>query len=72
MNIPAAIQEIAELLSKVPTGVIPHVLDFARALVDGDEEKAKRAATSAATQRIFYAPVKRPPPPKPPKLPERK
>jgi hypothetical protein len=62
MNIPAAIKEVAELLSKVPAGVIPHVLDFARALVDGDEEKAKRAATSAVTQRLFNAPVRKAPP----------
>lgn len=62
MNIPEPVQEIAELLSKVPAGTLPHVLEFVRALVDGDQEAAKRAATSAATQQIFHAPIKRPPP----------
>jgi hypothetical protein len=59
---PEAIARIAELLGKLPPGVLGHVFDFAKALVDGDEEAAKRAATSAATQRIFSAPVKKPHP----------
>lgn len=60
--IPEAIARIAELLGKLPPGVLGHVFDFTKALVDGDEEAAKRAATSATTQRIFSAPVKRPVP----------
>ncbi len=58
-----AVAKIGGLLAKLPPGVLGHVFDFAKALVDGDEEAAKRAATSAATERIFTAPVKRPPPP---------
>ncbi len=55
---PEAIARIAQLLAKLPPGVIGHVFEFAKALVDGDEDAAKRAATSAATERIFTAPVK--------------
>jgi hypothetical protein len=64
-----AVQEVAKLASHLPSGVLGHVLDFVRALVDGDQEKAKRAATSAATERIFKAPVKKKPPPLPPRKP---
>ncbi len=58
--IPEAIARIGELLGKLPPGVIGHVFDFVKALVAGDEDAAKRAATSAATERLFHAPVKRP------------
>lgn len=70
LNIPALVAEVAGFVAKIPPDVIPHVRDFVRALWEGDEDKAKRAATSALTARMFKAPVRRPPP-KPPKLPER-
>jgi hypothetical protein len=57
--LPEAVARIAGLLTKLPPGVLGHVFDFAKALVDGDEEAAKRAATSATTERIFNAPVKK-------------
>ncbi len=63
MNAPGvianAVAKIGGLLAQLPPGVLGHVYDFAKALVDGDEEAAKRAATSAATERLFKAPVKR-------------
>jgi hypothetical protein len=62
MNLPEAVARIAQVLTKLPPGVLGHVFDFAEALVAGDEDKAKRAATSAATERIFNAPVKGPVP----------
>jgi hypothetical protein len=64
--IAGAVAKIGSLLAKLPAGVLGHVYDFAKALVDGDGEAAKRAATSAATERLFKAPVNRPGPPKPP------
>ncbi len=59
----AVVQEVAKLASHLPASVLGHLLDFVRALVDGDEEAAKRAATSAATERIFNAPVRKGPNP---------
>lgn len=57
MSAAAILATAASLLSKLPPGVLGHVVDFIQAVFDGDEEKAKRAATSAATARIFNAPV---------------
>ena len=60
--LPEAVARVAALLTKLPPGVLAHIFDFAKALVDGDEEAAKRAATSATTERIFNAPIKKPHP----------
>jgi len=54
------ITEVVRLLGKLPADVIPHTVAFIRALVDGDQSAAERAATSAATARMFRAPVRRP------------
>lgn len=62
MQLPESVARVASLLTKLPAGVLVHVYDFAKALVDRDEEAAKRAATSAATEAIFNAPVKKPHP----------
>lgn len=48
----------ADLIAQLPPDVVTHAVSFLRALVNGDEEAAKRAATSAATARLFRAPVK--------------
>jgi hypothetical protein len=58
--LPEAVARIASLLTQLDTSVLAHVFAFAKALVEGDTEKAKRAATSAATERIFKAPVQKP------------
>lgn len=55
----AVVSRIVELLGKLGPSVIPHVADFVEALVNKDEDAAKRAATSAATDAIWSAPVKR-------------
>jgi hypothetical protein len=59
LPIPKLISETVNLLNKLPGGVLGHVYDFTTALVNGDKEAAKRAATSAITERIFNAPIKR-------------
>ncbi len=58
MQLSEPVARVAGLLAKLDPSTLTHVYDFAKALVDGDEEAAKRAATSAATERIFNAPVK--------------
>jgi hypothetical protein len=53
-----AVSLIGKLHRAAPEA-IPHTIAFIEALVDGDQKAAERAATSAATARIFRAPVKR-------------
>jgi hypothetical protein len=55
----STLAKIVDLLGKLGPSVIPHVADFVEALVNKDEDAAKRAATSAATDAIWSAPVKR-------------
>ena len=55
----STLAKIVDLLGKLGPSVIPHVADFVEALVNKDEDAAKRAATSAATDAIWSAPVER-------------
>lgn len=50
------IGEAGELVSKMPLSVIPHAVEFLRAVVAGDKERAERAATLATTEQIFERP----------------
>lgn len=59
MNVISLIGDVVKLLGQLPQGTLDHVAEFVRALVNKDEDAAKRAATSAATSAIWAAPVKR-------------
>ncbi len=59
MSLPLGfLTEAVKLLSQIPPEVIPHVIDFVRAVISGDQEAAKRAATLATTEQIFDSPKK--------------
>lgn len=55
----AMVSKLIGFVDKLPIGTVSHIVDFVEALVNKDEDAAKRAATSAATSALWAAPVKK-------------